>query len=807
MNAADVLASSLAPGTDRVYFLGCFESRVTVYAQQVRALNLASALVSEGKIRSTGKIAIVGGGAAGMTTAAALIALCPALQKLVLFERKSDLLHMQMQSRDRYLHPHIYDWPRGGSLESKAGLPVLDWEAGPADVVAKTLGSRFRPFQDVPCVEVRTSTSVTGVSILGSGCRIRLENDKVDPTVFDAAVLCVGFGYERFTELGQPSYWDTSALIQPIRNDLVDPQIFVSGNGDGALVDFSLAAYRHISHEHLCQFVVGRTDLEAAKAALLAIEAEAEAQGDGYDIRAAYNARVSGLVPNGMWLDVHERLRTDAKVRFHSRSEKLFRRDTSILNRFMAYLAIRSDEIDNTDSRRIMVTTGKPLLNPEWRADGSIHIQDEPAFTSFSRFLRFGADSDKVLSPFEALAHDAKIAHAGLPNTHAVATPALTDSAKTLFENLKQDTRFVRLTSIQTETETIRAATQWLEFRRVGDQIRWSGDRNAISSAWDAQRLEIRCDFLPRVTPWLSIALFRLLAHAENSALGSPDKNEWQRAWKDTMSPGPSPYTRYGNPTFNSVDSAIHLVNTPELASEIDLASRVNECLDQVTLVRLDRLVVACLDDVAPQPFGWDVAQQLREELQERWSAWLTLLKADSLVLRRFLILMAAEKDGAHLPDHALLRVGKHTLQSTILRSTLFSLHVAEALPNSLSPDAQFPGNLASTIFRAHACGVSWINGIDIGSSYKKATWNSRLVLLSELQSPSVLANRYVPRLIESEDETPSLISDSPLEAPIVIGSDDSFRSAASSGKQRLESHFASIFTQLTAAAENSLEK
>ena len=250
MNAADVLASSLAPGTDRVYFLGCFESRVTVYAQQVRALNLASALLSEGKIRSTGKIAIVGGGAAGMTTAAALIALCPALQKLVLFERKSDLLHMQMQSRDRYLHPHIYDWPRGGSLESKAGLPVLDWEAGPADVVAKTLGSRFRPFQDVPCVEVRTSTSVTGVSILGSGCRIRLENDKVDPTVFDAAVLCVGFGYERFTELGQPSYWDTSALIQPIRNDLVDPQIFVSGNGDGALVDFSLAAYRHISHEH-----------------------------------------------------------------------------------------------------------------------------------------------------------------------------------------------------------------------------------------------------------------------------------------------------------------------------------------------------------------------------------------------------------------------------------------------------------------------------------------------------------------------------------------------------------------------------
>src|SRR5579862_4895680 len=111
MHAAEVLASSLAPGTDLVYFLGCFESRVTVYAQQVRALNLASALVSERKIRPTGRVAIVGGGAAGMTAAAALVALSPSLQKVVLFERSPDLLHMQMQSHDRYLHPHVYDWP------------------------------------------------------------------------------------------------------------------------------------------------------------------------------------------------------------------------------------------------------------------------------------------------------------------------------------------------------------------------------------------------------------------------------------------------------------------------------------------------------------------------------------------------------------------------------------------------------------------------------------------------------------------------------------------------------------------------
>jgi NADH dehydrogenase FAD-containing subunit len=126
MNPNEVLASSLAPGTQSVYFLGCFESRVTVYAQQVRALNLAAALVSEGKIRPKGKIAVIGGGAAGMTAAAALVSLCPDLQKVMVFEKKPDLLHMQLLCHDRYLHPHVYDWPRTGSQEPRAGLPILD---------------------------------------------------------------------------------------------------------------------------------------------------------------------------------------------------------------------------------------------------------------------------------------------------------------------------------------------------------------------------------------------------------------------------------------------------------------------------------------------------------------------------------------------------------------------------------------------------------------------------------------------------------------------------------------------------------
>jgi hypothetical protein len=71
-----------------VFFLGCFENRVTLYSQQVRALNLVDAILDQQLVREHGKVAIVGGRAAGITAAAALAKAAPELQKIDLFEAR-----------------------------------------------------------------------------------------------------------------------------------------------------------------------------------------------------------------------------------------------------------------------------------------------------------------------------------------------------------------------------------------------------------------------------------------------------------------------------------------------------------------------------------------------------------------------------------------------------------------------------------------------------------------------------------------------------------------------------------------------
>lgn len=83
MTPQEIIAEARIPGTNSVLVLGSFEKRVTVYSQQVRALNLVDAILSENLVRPNGgKVAIVGGGAAGITAAVALARTSPNLERL-----------------------------------------------------------------------------------------------------------------------------------------------------------------------------------------------------------------------------------------------------------------------------------------------------------------------------------------------------------------------------------------------------------------------------------------------------------------------------------------------------------------------------------------------------------------------------------------------------------------------------------------------------------------------------------------------------------------------------------------------------
>src|SRR5260370_36856138 len=128
--------------TCRRYAIGpFFKSGVTVFKQQVRALNLIYALDHfSGEALKEGPIAVIGGGVAGVTAASAAAALG---REVHLFEQRPVLCHLQHGCDTRWLHPHIYDWPQPGSDDPYAGLPILNWKEGTAATVAEQIMTEF----------------------------------------------------------------------------------------------------------------------------------------------------------------------------------------------------------------------------------------------------------------------------------------------------------------------------------------------------------------------------------------------------------------------------------------------------------------------------------------------------------------------------------------------------------------------------------------------------------------------------------------------------------------------------------------
>ncbi|HMG68766.1 MAG TPA: NAD(P)-binding protein, partial [Chitinophagaceae bacterium] len=97
---------------DKKYLLGIYQDGITVYKQQIRALNIFQALFNTKKIKPGYTIGIIGGGVAGLTFAAACLKSGIAVQIL---EKHSTYLPMQSGCDIRRIHPNIYEWPEKGS--------------------------------------------------------------------------------------------------------------------------------------------------------------------------------------------------------------------------------------------------------------------------------------------------------------------------------------------------------------------------------------------------------------------------------------------------------------------------------------------------------------------------------------------------------------------------------------------------------------------------------------------------------------------------------------------------------------------
>jgi hypothetical protein len=341
---------------DRVYVIGSMERGVTVYKQQLRTHNLIWALweIAERTNITPDRIAIIGGGVAGLTAAAAASQLFSG-SRVTVFEQRFALCPLQQGADSRWLHPRIYDWPRGGSRAPSALLPVLDWSEGRASDVARQVIAGFSHYAAAASDRLRIFLGVNHLRVTAATRRIEWIGTEVSSSSnflqpiksqgtaeeFDLIVSACGFGIEEHDEnFDIVSYWRNEQLGQPVLSGTRQPYL-ISGYGDGALVD-------------LCRLTISRFRQDSVLYELFGDRIE-EAEREIRDARQKVSSnfqlfeQLSAGVLKAPIETLSARIRTDTSVVLHmaGRSESnrsiqdVFGAQSSFLNQFLLYMLYR----------------------------------------------------------------------------------------------------------------------------------------------------------------------------------------------------------------------------------------------------------------------------------------------------------------------------------------------------------------------------------------------------------------------------------------------------------------------------------
>ncbi|RVJ73072.1 ABC-three component system protein [Sinorhizobium medicae] len=800
MTPEEIFEDALVPGTKSVLVLGSFERRVTVYAQQVRALNLVDALLSQNVVREDGKVAIVGGGAAGVTAAVALSKAAPNLKALDLFEARADILQLQKNST-RYLHPHFYDWPSIGSEEEDAGLPIMNWTAGAAGDVVKTLWSQF----DEACGTTRLNfypnslvtslkpSAVSTVRVVTAGTAVA--------RIYDAVILAIGFGLEAFLDGDTDSYWKPSALAGAMLVQMPEPSIFISGNGDGGLVDFQMAAFDALDHRAIYH-LISNLDLGDALTELRTIEAEAWAPGANVNLLDAYQTRVKPLIPAPAWASIIQALRNNVRIRLHTNETQLLRKTSALHNRLATFLIVEADR--EIDRNAITVTTGAAFTAGAVPATGPISLVGEAPFTPYRRFLRLGADSASNLAPFEALL--ATYPGRVLPKASATRpeSPTLTASAQARFAPFAP----VAAPPPLPAQAAVGPGISHIVLLSQANSISWSGDLapTDVDMLWSGNHgLSVYVD-VPAADAGGLIAIFaRLGCHAASFNLHVRDAQGWRTSIASLCAsrslPGPDVGTSCVINDWNNPPAAMHRATLPIT----DLSHIVSERLDLETLRQLH----GSLYDVLGPPnveMGWPIEVNLKQQLWSRWLDWHHVLQAEPAMRRRFLLLLATEQDHDNITPELLIRVGPRSLRPFLTKPTIFGLTFAVCSEHAVSPIDVAPGNMAGGGLTGHACGVGWMDGRDVSAGYAaRQAWTTGVVLLAQLKEAFRLAEGDV-RFDHAPGDRAKVGDVLIDQEPLVIGADELFVMALEAGEQSMQQYLRSVFRWRATTNRASLE-
>lgn len=234
----------LVPNYKTAYFIGCIgNGKITIHSQQIRAFNLAYALIRNEKLTPKKRVAIIGGGISGITFASAISQKCKC--KIDIYETHQEVLDLQRKS-DRYVHPNIFDWPLDEANNKNTDIPLLNWEATEVKFIVKKFDVIWENVKSLNSkIQIHTQVVVKNVEEIEDGNLIfsrltytsaQKKEKKIDKTSpYDYVIYAGGFGLEKHERVKRVSYWKKDDYEDNIER--IDKKFKIYGTGDGGLID------------------------------------------------------------------------------------------------------------------------------------------------------------------------------------------------------------------------------------------------------------------------------------------------------------------------------------------------------------------------------------------------------------------------------------------------------------------------------------------------------------------------------------------------------------------------------------------
>ena len=827
LNAHDIIEGAKVSNRTNFYVLGCYDKRITFYSQQVRALSLVYALHELGFLKNDPRIAVIGAGAAGLTVAAAIAA----QGRVVLFETARELLPLQSGATRRKLDPHIYDWPSAYAADPIANLPILDWEAGPARIVR---GDVVVEFEDIAArmggrLEKRTGHQVKQIRPVDKTYEVvydRLDNapgggpqqDLSDR--FDMIFLAIGYGLEpneTIPGLNNTSYWSDAGVPSPEFAARPSPRFFISGNGDGGLIDLVAAASRDFDHSAMIRLITAHPGIGEITNDLVQIDIRARnalAGGMPFNIYDTYEAEIRDRIEeNGLVREVVRRLRPGIQLTLQTDRIEVFNVNTSILNRIAAFATIKAcqntDQCSFTHVPRQNVTRVNPV---EGAADQPTYILDCDGVRveADEVIIRRGPKRGEIRQPFLDILDDYENTHDRWLERHANDTiiPVLSPGARAFFQNRAQ------VQEIPLSRRLGRQAIQNLpitfQLRANGNDILWSGalSKENISEPWDNNRTyEVILPDSPEALGHVAGAILRLACHARHVTLYAEPAR-----WND--------YAR--RLSINSQHAAG--MSAPRILAEQVGGAAQNQ--QSILATRLSRQLHSIFDtwilnhlhqhleeflrtgnDPAHQ-IGLIIAPEIRQMMTETWREWHVAFEDDTNLLNRYLRLMVCAIEDDDDPDVAQVLVGPNKLKSIIL-GTAVSLAIASSwratVPKNIGPGNLRRQQIGAPEESGHICAADMLNSKKMSMLAGSYMWQTNFVILT-VEGLIELAERAEKPFAETDSQQPSF-TETIGSGPVLMWISPEFSNALERGVAALATMLADTAARHLTPLTNAIQK